>query len=144
MARGSKHFPKDYRQFWPLFQQAFVNICGRSLGICQKLLSWAAGQNQRSETQHALGAKSGAVLGPEILFASIYTTTSGTNTYTLYNKACWVWCVFIEVSFKRIKAASLVGLMGISALERAWEGFGDIRDVCVHACILGESPRGCS
>lgn len=76
------------------------------------MLSWGAGQNRRSET----GAKSGAVPGPEILFASVYTATSGTNTYTLYNKTSCMWNVFVEV-FKRIKAASLVGVEGLSALE---------------------------
>ena len=50
------------------------------LGIYQKPLSWGAGQNQRSETLRALRAKYGAVPGPKILFTSVYTATSVTNT----------------------------------------------------------------
>lgn len=37
----------------------------------------------RDQTLHALGAKSDAVPGPEILFAGVHTATSGTKT--LYN-----------------------------------------------------------
>lgn len=60
-----------------------VNICRRPLGIYQKLLSWGAGQNQRSEALRALGAKSGAVPGLKILFASVYTARRGTNTLVI-------------------------------------------------------------
>lgn len=63
----------------------------------------------------------GAVPGPQKnQFASVYTAMSGPNTCTLCNKMCGVWSVFVK-AFKRVKAASHIGLKGILALKRALE-----------------------
>lgn len=57
---------------------------------------------------------------PKTLFASVYTATSGPNTYSLCNKMYRVWSVSVK-ALKRVKAASHTGLKGILALKRALE-----------------------
>lgn len=69
----SRFFPLcEY--FWKVFRNLSRNYCLEELG------------KTRDQALCALGAKSGSVPGPEILLASVYTATSGTNAYTLYNK----------------------------------------------------------
>lgn len=99
MFGGSERFPEDYRQFGALSVEFFhsVKICRRSLVLPSSSRPKFLIISRRSETLRALGAKSGAVPVPKILFASVYTGTSRKNYYTLYNKTCRGWSVFVEV-----------------------------------------------
>lgn len=93
-----------------------VNICRRCSGIYQKLLSWGAGQKQRSEILCSWCR----ARAQKTLFASVYTAMSGPNTCTLCNQTRRVWSVFVKV-FRRVKATSHIGVKGILALKRALE-----------------------